>query len=220
MKILVVMPNDNIFPVGITYITASLKKAGHLVDGIIYSNYDILVEKLRNNYDFVATGGLSAEYIKLKYISNIAQQANTKIIMGGGIITSEPELMSKALNVDYSIIGEGEETIIELITCIEKNENLSNVKGICYFDKGDLKITEKRSQIEDLDSIPWPDYDAFNFSKRLESMKPTDQYYYDIFDYPREYPLVASRSCPFLCTFCFHPAGNRYILQTGANCAF
>lgn len=210
MKILVVMPNDTIYPVGIAYITASLKKAGHLVDGIIFNNYDTLVEKLRNNYDFIATGGLSSEYIKLKHISNIAKQVNTKIIIGGGIITSEPELMSKALNVDYSIIGEGEETIIELISCIEKNENLSNVKGICYFDKGELKITENRNQIEDLDSIPWPDFDAFNYSKHLDSMKPTDLYYYDIFDYPREYPLVASRSCPFLCTFCFHPTGNRY----------
>ena len=82
MKILVVMPNDTVYPVGIAYITASLKKAGHLVDGIIFNNYDTLVEKLRNKYDFVASGGLSAEYIKLKHISNIAQHANTKIIMG------------------------------------------------------------------------------------------------------------------------------------------
>ncbi len=118
--------------------------------------------------------------------------------------------MSRALNADYSIIGEGEEAIVDLLSCLENNDNLSMVKGICYLDNGNYFLTEERKQINDLDSIPWPDYESFNYNNHLASMKPTDQYYYDIFDYPREYPLVASRSCPFLCTFCYHPSGNKY----------
>jgi radical SAM superfamily enzyme YgiQ (UPF0313 family) len=174
------MPNQAVFPVGIAYIAAALKKAGHSVDGMVFNHYDKLAGKLESKYDFVATGGLSAEYVKLKHISDIARKAQTKIIMGGGIITSEPELMSKALEADYSVIGEGEETVVELISCLEKGGNLSGVRGIGYFDRGDFKVTGHREQINDLDSIPWPDFDIFNYSQRLDSMKPTDLYNYDL----------------------------------------
>ncbi|MDO8734565.1 MAG: radical SAM protein, partial [Elusimicrobiota bacterium] len=61
-----------------------------------------------------------------------------------------------------------------------------------------------------LDSISYPDFEGFEFEKYLDRMHPNDQYFYDLFDEPRVYPIICSRSCPFLCTFCFHPVGNRY----------
>ena len=209
MKILLVMPYTTIYPVGIAYISSALKQAGHDVDCIVFDSHDFLVKKVREGYNFVATGGLSSEYAKLKHITDIAREAGTKTIMGGGIITSEPELMSCALNVDYSIIGEGEETIVDLLSCLKNGGDLSTVKGLCYQDNGKYIVTDSRKQIDDLDSIPWPDLESFNFNNYLTSLKPTDLYN-DVFDYPREYPLVASRSCPFLCTFCYHPSGNKY----------
>ena len=211
MKILLVAPQFTIFPVGIAYIASSLKQSGYLVDGCIYEKSSDLVELLtKEKYDIVATGGLSSQYAHIKAIADIAKKLNRTLIVGGGIITSEPELMSRSLNVDYAVIGEGELAIVDLLSCLAVNGDISQVKGIGYFHEKGFVLTAGRKQIEDLDALSWPDYDCFGFSTFLERQKPTDQFYYDLFDDPREYPLVASRSCPFLCTFCYHPAGDKY----------
>jgi radical SAM superfamily enzyme YgiQ (UPF0313 family) len=215
MKILLVAPQFTIFPVGIAYIASSLKQSGYHLDGYIYDKSSDLIDLLQDkNYDIVATGGLSSQYAQIKAISDITKKLNRTLIVGGGIITSEPELMSRSLNVDYAVIGEGELAIVDLLSCLAGNGDISQVKGIGYFQGGGFILTAGRKQIEDLDALPWPDYDCFGFSAFLDTQKPTDHYYYDLFDEPREYPLVASRSCPFLCTFCYHPAGDKYRQRT------
>lgn len=213
MKVLLVAPECNPFPVGIAYIASALKNAGHDIAGHIFDkdNPENLNVALSNGeFDIVATGGLSSQFALIYEITSLAKQFNKTSIVGGGIITSEPELMAKALNVDYAVIGEGEESIVDLLSCIENNEDVSQVDGIGYFKWGKFILTNTREQIENLDSLPLPDYDCFGYNNFLSSLKPTDQYYYDVFDYPREYPFVTSRSCPFLCTFCYHPTGDKY----------
>lgn len=128
MKLLLVMPYTTIYPVGIAYVSAALKRAGHMVDCTVFNNYEALIRQVESGYDFVATGGLSSEYAKLNLIVGIARRAGVKTIAGGGIITSEPELMSRALQVNYGVIGEGEETIVELLACLEHGGEVSEVK--------------------------------------------------------------------------------------------
>ncbi len=212
MKILFVIPKYVVIPVGIGYVYTCIKQAGHSVDSFIFEdNPDVLAARLmQKEPDFVAMGGLSIEYDKLKVISNTVKNYDIKIIAGGGIITSEPELLSRALYVDYAVIGEGEETIIELLSCIENKGDLSLVDGIGYFNAGEFIITKPRKPIENLDLLPLPNYEGIGFTRYLDSLKPSNQFYLDIFDYPREYPILTSRSCPFLCTFCYHPIGNKY----------
>jgi radical SAM superfamily enzyme YgiQ (UPF0313 family) len=210
MKILVVTPKYTYFPVGIAYIAASMKNANHDVDCYIYDKQDGLARRLKGKYDIVATGGLSSQYHEIKEIVSLAKQHHIRVIGGGGIITSEPELLSKALDIDYAVIGEGEETVVELLACLEHVEDLSTVNGIGYFKSGKFILTSSRKQNDNLDILPWPDYDGFNFTSHLDLSRPTDQYHYDIFDEPREYPIITSRSCPYLCTFCYHPTGDRY----------
>ena len=210
MKVLLVMPYSTVYPVGIAYISSALKQAGHDVDCMVFTSHDALAKRVWNGCDFVAAGGLSSEYAKLNHIFGIARQAGAKTIAGGGIITSEPELMSRALQIDYGVVGEGEETIVELLACLERGAAVSEVRGLCYRHGDDYTVTGDRKQLENLDVTAWPDYAAFGFERHLSALKPTDQYHYDLFDHPREYPLVGSRSCPFLCTFCYHPSGNKY----------
>lgn len=211
MKILVVAPKFDIFPVGLAYITSALKQAGHDVYSYIFTNEkDFFVELQKHEYDFVATGGLSSQYRDIKQILTVARESGIKTIAGGGIITSEPELMTKALNPDFGVIGEGEETIVECLRAFEIGADLSSVNGICYFADDKFVATESRKQLNELDKLSWPDYDGFDYMNFLDSMKPSDSYIYDIFDNPREYPLITSRSCPFKCTFCYHPSGDKY----------
>jgi radical SAM superfamily enzyme YgiQ (UPF0313 family) len=97
------------------------------------------------------------------------------------------------------------------LDCVKKGEDLTCVTGVGYGVKnGAFICNEHRSPILNLDSIPYPDFDGFEFGKYLDNLRPSDQFFYDIFDSPRVYPIICSRSCPFLCTFCFHPIGDVY----------
>jgi len=210
MKILMVAPKSSYsIPVGLSYIVAILKQAGHQVDAI---NMNLLhdLKIPENKYDFVATGGLAIHFEQIKEIATEANRSGTKLIVGGGIVTSEPELISRAVNTDYSVLGEGEVTILELLDCLEQNGDPESVAGIGFFRNGNFVTTAKRKPILKLDALPFPDYASFGFETYLDNLKPSDVYNYDIFDYPRVYPLISSRSCPFRCTFCYNPLGNRY----------
>ena len=229
MKILIVVPRYNdgdyanniyMFPLGLGYISAVLKQAGHHVKCLNLNHYsgktDHLVQDCLlpdQKFDFVCTGGLSNSYHQVKAITEAVRSTNTGtgIILGGGMISSEPELMFEALKPDYIVIGEGETTIQELINCIENNGHVKDIEGIGYQDNdGQFQITKKRPPINDLDALPWPDFKGFGFETYLDNMRPTDFFFYDIFDFPRVYPIIGSRGCPFLCSFCFHPLGRKY----------
>ncbi len=209
MKILVIAPKTGLIPVGLAYIVASMKRSGHHVD-CINLNGSSRIDLRGKKYDFVATGGLSCHYLQIEEIIEDAMKNGLKVILGGGIVTSEPELMCSALRPEYAVIGEGEETIVELLRCIEEGRDPASVSGICFFRNGAFVITEQRKPVPDLDALPFPDFESLGYEGFLVTLKPSDEYSYDIFDHPRVYPVITSRSCPFLCTFCYHPLGNKY----------
>ena len=229
MKLLIVVPRSGtgelsadyryLFPLGLAYISSVLKKAGHDVDCLNLNHCDGSVEELMNRslskkqYDYVLTGGLSTSYKQIKLVSDAVHTLGQGVglILGGGLISSEPELMFNTLQPDYIVIGEGEKTTCELLECLGNEGDIENIAGIgCRNNQGEFICTKPQTPIDDLDSIPYPDFEGFEFDKYLARMRPNDQYFYDLFDYPRVYPIVCSRSCPFLCTFCFHPVGNKY----------
>lgn len=208
------------FPLGLAYISAVLKQAGHDVDCLNMNHYNGTAEELigkylrsGKRYDHVLTGGLSNDYNELKEVVDAVRSSDPKagVIMGGAIISSEPELMFNALKIDYAVMGEGEETICELIDCLGTKGDVKDVAGIAYrSSSGKFVCTKGRENIKDLESIPWPDLEGFEFEKYLGHMHPSDVNWYDLFDHPRVYPIICSRSCPFMCTFCFHPLGRKY----------
>lgn len=207
-------------PLGLMYISSTLKHAGHSVDILNLNHHrgkaaDIIRNELdeADKYDYVCTGGLSTHYSQVKELVETVRghRSGAGIILGGGLISSEPELMLNTLKPDFIVIGEGENTIVELLSSIENKAVLSNVAGIGFRDgNGELIITRPRPAINDLDSLPLPDYDGFELETYLNNIKPSDSAMFDLYDNPRAYPLICSRSCPFQCTFCFHPVGNKY----------
>jgi len=217
---------DYVMPVGLAYISAVLKKNGYAVDSLNLNHSENPVEDVirvassNEEYNYVLTGGLSVHYTPVKKCVDAVRKyaPDAKIILGGGGISSRPELMINVLTPDYIVIGEGEETIVKLLQCLENNGNLSEVAGIGYCgpDKK-IVITENRRPIRDINSIPFPDYEGMDFTKYIDQILPGTLYYYDVFDNPRPYPLIASRSCPYKCTFCYHPVGDKYRQRSIAN---
>lgn len=207
------------FPLGIAYVSSSLKSTGRNVitynlnykEGTIEENLRKVI--LEHNIDVIATGGLTAQYWQLERILVAAKKIKPDIItwIGGGIITSDPKNAMEALEfADYGMIGEGEVTICELADAVEGKRDFQEVAGIIYKKNKEWVITAQREEITDLDALPYPDYEGFEYEIVLNKM-PTDIY---ALNQGRFGFVSFGRSCPFNCTFCFHPSGTKYRKRT------
>ncbi|MBE5859761.1 MAG: radical SAM protein [Butyrivibrio sp.] len=209
MNYLIVMPRfiqgqkDNyIFPLGIAYVSASLKQVCDTVFCLnLNTHFGDIDDEIRNaivdnDIDVIATGGLSPNFNQIRRIVKVSKQTNPDIItmVGGGLVTATPEVIMRGIpELDIGMIAEGEKTIQELHHAITENLDFSTVKGIVFRKAdGTIERTPAREDIEDLDSLPFPDYDGFEFAGS------------------EEISICTSRSCPFSCSFCFHTCGKKY----------
>ncbi|VEN73918.1 (Dimethylallyl)adenosine tRNA methylthiotransferase MiaB [Candidatus Desulfarcum epimagneticum] len=221
MRYLLVVPRivNNIgdwywFPTGISYIAASLKTAGFDVK-ILNLNHtegnlcDIIRQSVdRYGADALLTGGLTGQYGAIRAVIESAKKIKKGIvtIVGGGIITSAPEHAMRALEyVDYGVIGEGEIISCELCAALEKGSGIHGIPGIIYKNHGRYVITEGAPSVINLDKLPFPDYRGVGLNNLL-NMAPNCVG----MGGERVIPITTSRSCPFHCTFCFHPSGQTY----------
>jgi len=218
LNILIVLPRiyKNIyepehFPVGIAYVSSALKKAGYTVDilnlnfldGSVYDNLSKVLRQKK--YDIVETGGITINYKLIKeIIDNVKKiDINTYTLIGGGIITSSPEVVMNGIsNADFGVIGEGEITNVELIEALIQKSPLESVDGLIFRknvnEKTVLIRNRSRSEIDNLDDLPWPDYDGFELEIMLKYA-------------PKNYLTMSTgRSCIYNCTFCFHTSGKVY----------
>lgn len=222
MNYLIVMPSSTkiktqayVFPIGIAYVSASLKATGRNVLTLNLNYKDGTVEEiisktvLDNNIDVIAAGGLTAQYWAIKEIIDSAKKVKPDIIawVGGGIITSDPITAMQALETaDVGMVGEGEITVCELAEATENELDFDTVDGLVYKKNGLWVETNRRAEIMDLDTLPYPDYEGFEFGEVINK-EPTDMFAIA----GGHFACVSfGRSCPFNCTFCFHPSGSKY----------
>ena len=107
------------------------------------------------------------------------KHGNDLVIIAGGPHPTGDPVGTLKIGCDVAVVGEGEETLIELVQKINNGEDVSNVKGIGYIGPdGNYKYTGKRDLI-DLNKYP-----PFPLKNR------------------RFGALEITRGCPFVCFFC------------------
>lgn len=209
------------FPLGLAYIAAALKQAGHEVFGLNLNHRFGRVEDLvaaevsRLNVEACATGGLSPFLPGIKRVFVGARRGNPRIVnvAGGGVVSSDPEISPQIMDIDVGVIGEGELTICDALGAIERGSNLRDVRGIVYRDeRSEIVRTANPEPIMDLTKFAWPDYDVLGFGEHLHLQRPLDHHFFQLqsANAPRVIDMISSRSCPYSCTFCFHPVGKVY----------
>jgi len=128
-------------------------------------------------------------------------------IIGGAHVTAVPnETMERFPDFDIAVVGEGEDTIIDLIGAL-KNESgtkLSEIDGIVYRENGSLISTRPRKFIEDIDQIPMPAWHLLPDLKENYFAPPWTMHG------GCTATIITSRGCPFKCIYCDRKVfGNR-----------
>ena len=213
MKILmVVYDNDSYmthFPLGLAYLAAAARNAGHEVSVYQQDIYHWPDEHLTNYLDHhefevveVSIIGGYYQYQKLlslsKAINASRNRSRFKYTIGGHGPAADPQYFLRKTKADVVGIGEGEITFVELMEAFEGKRSLNSVDGIAFIDEnGVYTRTKPRELIQDLDQIAWPAYDLF------------DMTYYTLMRFPnicaneRSISMMSGRGCIFACNFCY-----------------
>ena len=221
MKILLIEPYAErnkvrkLIPVGIPYLAAMLLKAGHEVEGLNANFLDMsvpdsinhIVQTVREgDFDVVGMGGLcmSMTY-QVDVFKSLGKLKNRPtLVAGGNMFSSEPEFCMQEFGVDYGIFGEGEIATLKLLDFLENGGEISKISGLYYRDGDIIRSTKIPGEvIDDLDSLPFPAYELF--------------YSDDIIQNQASPSVYTSRSCPFNCSFCYHPVGSKYRRRSVEN---
>jgi len=129
-------------------------------------------------------GGLTSTVPRLYEIARFYKDKGAITIAGGQHFVEDNIAEALSSGIDYVVIGEGEETIIELLDALQGKLEISKVKGIVYLDNGQVFCTPKREPLTDFDKFSLPDFSLLRYAK------------------VKVYPVERIRGCGMDCEFC------------------
>jgi radical SAM superfamily enzyme YgiQ (UPF0313 family) len=194
--------NNVVPPLGLLYIAAVLEKAGHKVQ-IFDADPEYQATMLKEIKDFnpelIGLSFLTVAYQRaFNLCTALKKEVPDALFCAGGVHTTvKPQDTLKEFDLDFIVVGEGEDTIVEACEKLEKKEGLAGVNGVMYRENGEIIVNDHREMIKDLDSIPFP-------ARHLIDMKPYLMPPGIIRGYAEknQTTIVTSRGCPFKCIYC------------------
>lgn len=191
-------------PIGLGYLSAVCKAAGYSVQ-VIDLNHEVssskhikgLIERCQPR--FVGVSFVTEARHNAFRIFQLAKAVNAEIITvaGGPHPSLTPmDTLSHISDIDYVVIGEGERTFVSLLSSLNKGHDVGDIPGLARRCKTEIRINENRDFVNDLDSLPFPDFPNLDQKKH--------QFYMRYNGHPplKTIPVLSSRGCPFRCNFC------------------
>ena len=205
MKILLISPNmeslpDPVFPIGLAYITAALKKNGiryQVLDLCFAKDYETAIASAIDDFtpDIIGLSLRNVDNVSYpKYVSylsfyhqvvqSIRRHSRGLIVLGGSGFALIPEAILDYLNADYGILGEGEYSLIKFIQALERDKDPQSAQTsrIIKYHPG---------IIENLNNFPIPDRTEFDNEAYLKWGGMGN--------------IQTKRGCPFKCIYCTYP---------------
>lgn len=176
-----------------------------------------------DDWDVIATGGLTTTYNSLKRILMSARRecSDALIVAGGGFLTStRRDIMKMRPEIDIGIVGEAYKTFPDILARVDRGEtDWSTCQGTIYRDRVngqiDLTISRPLLNMEELDRLPYPAWEMF----------PMERYWDNSevllseagMGAKRRLDINASYGCALICRFCWHLGliGDTFQQETG-----
>ncbi len=210
-------------PLGLAYLSGTLKSIGHVVKTIDAIGEDLdqyfkfstssstlsvigltneqIIQSIPKDSDYIGLSLMfSNEWIHHKHLVNliIKDFPYSKVILGGEHTTAEYErVLDECPGLYACVLGEGEQIIADICSGTER----ANISGIAYIEQERLILNENRPRLKSITKIPWPSWDGIPLENYLEKKLG-----YNSPQGKRSVPMLASRGCPYQCTFCSNKA--------------
>ena len=201
MRVLLINPHYPISetpspPLGLAYLAAALEQAGvevKILDYVVYPYRRDALESVLNEFK-PQVAGATAVSMTVDHARQVLSDIKTidpeiLTLMGGPHVTfCAQETLETFSELDAVVIGEGEETLVELLRAVESAGNLDKVGGIAYRSDSKIITTAKRKWIKDLDALPFPARHLLPLGRYRTLGMPIS--------------ITTSRGCPYKCIFC------------------
>lgn len=185
---------------GLVYIAAYLRKYLRDVNITVWEYIPTNISKIiRLSPDIIGVSAMTVQYEKAKeFCKRIKEKMDIPVVVGGHHVSFLPEKLDDCF--DIGIIGEGEQTMLELIKLFLrgywKKCYLHTIDGIVFKENTELFITKSRRFIEPLDEIPYPARDLLDMEYHFKFENVIGN------RFGRGTHLFTSRGCPYKCIFC------------------
>lgn len=178
---------------GIEALAAFVKEKGYSTDLILLSHTKDYIEYIRkSNPRIIAFSVLTGNHANYYRISSILKSEfpDKIILMGGPHVTYYPESL-EVTDVDIYCLGDGEYPLLELLQRLDEGREYYDIPGMWVKKNGRIFRNNPTMTVKDINELPVPDrsiyYDKYPFMRDLSTKR-----------------FVASRGCPFPCTYCFN----------------
>jgi anaerobic magnesium-protoporphyrin IX monomethyl ester cyclase len=177
--------------------------------------YAVLFE---DNFNYLSKMSLLRMRAAAFEMIDMAKAAGCVVIACGADMTDHADLYLER-GADYVLVGEGEETLAELLDYLKRAQDLAPlhddaalyaIAGIVYQTDGRVVKTPPRPVIRDLNALPFPAWDLVDREKYRAVWMQHHGYY--------SMNLVTTRGCPFHCNWCAKPIwGQKYNVRSPQN---
>jgi radical SAM superfamily enzyme YgiQ (UPF0313 family) len=220
---------------GFAYLAAYVAKSGYrctIVDGIGEGlnrlwplerfpgyqchglTFEEILQRIPADADVIGVSVMfSGEWPVVRSLVHLIREhrPHSLIVAGGEHVTALTEYtLRDCPAIDLCVRGEGEHTFLELLETYREGGEFQRVNGISYLDEdGDYVEIGGLPRIRKVDAIPWPQWPDGYMEKFWAAGKS-----YGV-QSDRDMPIIASRGCPYQCTFCSNPRmwTTRYVLR-------
>lgn len=191
-------------PFGITYLGAVLQNNNHEVRLFdVYPNDDLdeILKELRESAipDLIGFSLLTTNFYKAKSFSERLKKIfPDAVFCAGGIHpTVRPRETVEKMELDFVVVGEGENVLTKACNLLEDKKDLRDLKGIAFKDGDKFVHNAGLDIVDDLDSLPFPARDLLPVSRYLIPPGYIRSHFLN-----RVLSVLTSRGCPARCTFC------------------
>lgn len=208
------------FPLGIMYLASTLRRASDRYDIRIYDlrttgqDYrDLAATVTRYKPDLVGMSSITVEASSLDSAARTVRKTGFQgpIVAGGPHPTAYPNEILSNRDIDYLVIGEGEETFRDLVEALDIESDPTKVPGIVFRKDRSTMYSARRPLIQELDAIPQPAWDLVSFDayEKFRSMSALRRNRYA--------NLFTSRACPYKCIYCHSIFGKKFRARSPEN---